>query len=62
MVRILPEPPLRIVLGTDGLLLLRNVYERELQGLEQWQTLSASTDYDDLTPAGEDHPALQLSR
>jgi NAD(P)-dependent dehydrogenase (short-subunit alcohol dehydrogenase family) len=58
----LPEPPLRIVLGTDGLLLLRNVYERELQGLKQWETLSASTDYDDLTPAGEDHPALQLSR
>jgi NAD(P)-dependent dehydrogenase (short-subunit alcohol dehydrogenase family) len=56
------EPPLRIVLGTDALLLLRHVYERELQGLEQWKTLSASTDHDGVAPAGDDHPALQLGR
>jgi NAD(P)-dependent dehydrogenase (short-subunit alcohol dehydrogenase family) len=55
----MPEPPLRIVLGTDGLFLLQNIYERDLRGLTQCEALSASTDYDDVTSVHDD-PVLQM--
>ncbi|EIP96613.1 short-chain alcohol dehydrogenase [Opitutaceae bacterium TAV1] len=39
------EPPLRLPLGSDALLFLRNSYEQSLAELERWSSFTRSTDY-----------------
>lgn len=41
----LPHPPLRLVLGSDALDVIAAADRARLQELEQWHSLSASTDY-----------------
>jgi NAD(P)-dependent dehydrogenase (short-subunit alcohol dehydrogenase family) len=54
------EPPLRLPLGNDAMVLLRHTYEKTAKQLEQWGDLTRSTDWDGLTVSTEDHPALAL--
>ncbi|OAM91326.1 oxidoreductase [Termitidicoccus mucosus] len=39
------EPPLRLPLGGDAMLFLRNSYEQSLAELERWSAFTRSTDY-----------------
>lgn len=52
----MPEPPLRLPLGSDAYFLLNATYQRNLAELEQWKSTVTSTDRDDLPPF--DGPAL----
>ena len=40
------EPPLRLVLGSDALTILRDAYRNNADELERWADLSRSTDFD----------------
>ena len=44
----MPEPPLRLLLGTDALFLARNILAERAAEDEKWASLSASTDGDGL--------------
>lgn len=52
----MPQPPLRLPLGSDALFLLRATYQRCLSELDKWEEVTASTDREDLPPF--DGPAL----
>jgi NAD(P)-dependent dehydrogenase (short-subunit alcohol dehydrogenase family) len=43
----LPDPPLRLILGSDALTFARNSYKQFLAETEHWAHLSESTDHDD---------------
>jgi len=52
------QPPLRLPLGKDAIMFLRNSYQANSDELQRWADISGSTDFDDLTPSTEEHPAL----
>ena len=54
------QPPLRLPLGKDAIMFLRNSYQANSDELQRWADISGSTDFDDLTPSTEEHPALGL--
>lgn len=54
------QPPLRLPLGKDAILFLRNSYQTNSDELQRWADLSGSTDFDDLTASTEEHPAVRL--
>ncbi|MGA9767956.1 MAG: oxidoreductase [Blastocatellia bacterium] len=56
----MPEPPLRLPLGNDALVLLRNAYHTSLEALEQWRDLTKSTDRDGLVTSDTDHAVLHI--
>jgi NAD(P)-dependent dehydrogenase (short-subunit alcohol dehydrogenase family) len=54
------QPPLRLPLGKDAIVFLRNSYKTSSDALERWADITGSTDFDDVTASPEQHPALQL--
>jgi len=56
----LPEPPLRLLLGTDALFLADLVTQARLAEDAKWRALSASTDYDGLVDFAETPVAKML--
>jgi NAD(P)-dependent dehydrogenase (short-subunit alcohol dehydrogenase family) len=54
------QPPLRLPLGKDAILFLRNSYQTNSDELQRWAEVAASTNFDDVTTSSEDHPALRL--
>jgi NAD(P)-dependent dehydrogenase (short-subunit alcohol dehydrogenase family) len=43
------QPPLRLVLGSDAVRLVRQIDRAKLAETDRWEQLSASTDFDDVT-------------
>jgi NAD(P)-dependent dehydrogenase (short-subunit alcohol dehydrogenase family) len=54
------QPPLRLPLGKDAIMFLRNSCEANRDELGRWADISGSTDFDDVTASTEEHPVLQL--
>ena len=54
------QPPLRLPLGKDAIVFLRNSYKTSNDELERWADITGSTDFHDVTASPEQHPALQL--
>lgn len=54
----LPEPPVRLLLGSDAYGYATRLGRRRAEADEQWRDLSVSTDHDDATPADLDPLAL----
>jgi NAD(P)-dependent dehydrogenase (short-subunit alcohol dehydrogenase family) len=54
------QPPLRLPLGKDAIVFLRNSYTANSDELQRWADITGSTDFDDVTPSAEEHPALRL--
>jgi NAD(P)-dependent dehydrogenase (short-subunit alcohol dehydrogenase family) len=58
----LPEPPLRLLLGSDALAVARATYQRNLELAEKWVELTRSIDRDGLAVSDTDHAILNLNR
>ena len=54
------QPPLRLPLGKDSIVFLRNSYTTNNDELQRWADITGSTDFDDVTRSAEEHPALRL--
>jgi hypothetical protein len=54
------QPPLRLPLGKDAIVFLRNSYKTSSDELERWADTTGSTDFDDVTASPEQNPVLQL--
>ena len=54
------QPPLRLPLGKDAIVFLRNSYQANSDELQRWADVTGSTDFDDVTASAEEHPALRL--
>jgi NAD(P)-dependent dehydrogenase (short-subunit alcohol dehydrogenase family) len=54
------QPPLRLPLGKDAIVFLRNSYKTSSDELQRWAEITGSTDFDDVIASPEQHPALQL--
>jgi NAD(P)-dependent dehydrogenase (short-subunit alcohol dehydrogenase family) len=54
------QPPLRLPLGKDAIMFLRNSCQANSDQLQRWADISGSTDFDDVTTSAEEHPALRL--
>ena len=54
------QPPLRLPLGKDSIVFLRNSYTSNNDELQRWAHITGSTDFDDVTRSAEEHPALRM--
>jgi NAD(P)-dependent dehydrogenase (short-subunit alcohol dehydrogenase family) len=54
------QPPLRLPLGKDAIMFLRNSYQTSSDELQRWADISGSTDFDDVTASTAEHRALEL--
>jgi NAD(P)-dependent dehydrogenase (short-subunit alcohol dehydrogenase family) len=54
------QPPLRLPLGKDAILLLGNSNQTHRDELQRWADISGSTDFDDVAASMKKHPALRL--
>jgi NAD(P)-dependent dehydrogenase (short-subunit alcohol dehydrogenase family) len=54
------QPPLRLPLGKDAIMFLRNSYQANSEELQRWADISGSTDFDDVAASEGEHPALRL--
>jgi hypothetical protein len=54
------QPPLRLPLGKDAIVFLSNSYKANSDELQRWADITGSTDFDDVTRSGEEHPALRM--
>ncbi len=57
-----PEPPLRLLMGTDAVFLAGLADRRRAAEDARWRDLSASTDFDGLVPFAETEMGLALAR
>ena len=53
------HPPLRLLLGRDGVQLARHIDQADLAEIERWEHLSTSTDFEGLSTPAESERGLQ---
>jgi NAD(P)-dependent dehydrogenase (short-subunit alcohol dehydrogenase family) len=56
----LPEPPLRLPMGSDAVAILRGAYTKILADLEQWAALSESTDFAGTPKLHGEHEVVKI--
>ncbi|HKB92454.1 MAG TPA: oxidoreductase [Opitutaceae bacterium] len=53
-------PPLRLALGNDAMAFGRNGYQRSLEELDRWASLTQSTDFDNTQTSTTDHAVMKI--